>query len=168
MLAFQLGLQQELQGVFLVKRTGVADRNGTFDYHNRIGIYLQHQIDDFLDVVGVKEILGGVIVGRCSDDDVVCILISRFPVKGGCQVQLLFCKEFFDVLVLYRRYAVVYLLHFFGNDIHSHHFMVLCQQRGHAEAHIARSGYCNLQVLVFLHTLNYCVHYNRTWCYLFP
>ena len=102
MVAFEFGFEQELQGVALVERAGVAHGDGALDDHQGIGVDAENQVDDVLDVVGVEEILYRVVVGRCSDDDDVGIAVGRGTVEGGSEVEVLLGEVFFDILILDR------------------------------------------------------------------
>ena len=53
--------------------------------------------------------------------------------------------------VSYTHLPMVYLLHFFGNDIHGYHLMMLCQKRGNTHSYIASSGYGNFIPVSYTH-----------------
>ena len=83
MLTLELGLEQELQGVFLVERTSIAYRNGALDDHHGIGVDTKHKVDDVLDVMSIKEVLDWVIICWRCDDDEICILVCLFTIKSS-------------------------------------------------------------------------------------
>ena len=87
-LAQELGREEELEGVAIlaVEALGVAHRNGGLDDHDGIGVYLQHEVDDFLHVRRVEVVLHGVVVGGGSNDHKVGVGIGCASVEGGGKV----------------------------------------------------------------------------------
>ena len=75
-LSFEGWIGQELQGVLDVQASAIAHRDGALDDHHSIGIDTEHEVDDILDMVGVEEVLLGVIVRGGRNDDKVGILIG--------------------------------------------------------------------------------------------
>ena len=136
-LVFELGLEQELQGVFLIQAAGVAYRYGTLDDHHGIGIDFQDEVDDVFYVVGVEEILDGVVVGGGGDDHEVGVAVGGAAVEGGGEPQFFFGEVFLDVLVLYGGDAAVDLVYFLGYDVHGGDVVVLRQEGGDAQAYVA-------------------------------
>ena len=51
-----------------------------------MGVHGEDEVDDILYVVRVEEILDGIIICRCSDDDEVSIPISSDSIEGGGKV----------------------------------------------------------------------------------
>ena len=149
--AFEFGLEEELQGVLLVERTGVAHGDGALDDHHGLGVDLQHEVDDFFHVRGVEVVLHRVVVGGCGDDDEVGIAVGGAPVERGGEVERFFGQVFLNILVLNGRNAVVNLLYLFGHHVDGGDLVVLCQQGGNAQADIAGTGYGHLEVLKFTH-----------------
>ena len=52
-------------------------------------------------MMGVEEILHWIVISWSGNHHKVCIFISCFSIKSGCEVELLFRKELLDVLILY-------------------------------------------------------------------
>ena len=111
--------------VFLTHRCREADRNRRFDDHDGIRVVLDNQLDNGFDSRGVEEVLLAVVVGRCSDDNKICILISRFRIQRCNEIQVFFCKVLFDVFVLNRRLLLVDEVDFFRDNIHRHNLIML-------------------------------------------
>ena len=151
-LALEVGIEEELQGVALVERAGVTHGDGALDDHHGVGVDAEDEVDDVLDVVGVEEVFDGVVVCRRGDDDEVGIAVGGGAVEGGGEVEVLLGEVFLDIFVLDGRNAAVDLLHLFGDDIDGRHPVVLRQQRGDAQTDIARTGYGDFQILVFSHS----------------
>ena len=99
----------------------------------------------------VEEVLDGVVVRRSGDDHEVGVAVGGSAVERGCQVQLLLCQVFLDVLVLNGRDAVIDFLHFLGDNVDCRHLMVLTEQRGDGQADVARAGYGNFDVFEVSH-----------------
>ena len=104
--AEELGREEQVQflhaalGVLQVEAAGVAHGDGGLNDHDGIGIDLQHQVDDFLDMAGVKIVLYGVVVGRGGDDHEVGIGISPAAVEGGGEQQRLLGQVALDIVIL--------------------------------------------------------------------
>ena len=81
---------------------GIANRDGTLDDHDGIGINALYQLNDFFHMRGVEIVLSRVVVGGSGNNHKVRIAISCRTVKSSCQVQWLFRQIFFDIFVLYR------------------------------------------------------------------
>ncbi len=119
--AEELRAEEELRGgVLLLHRGGEADRDGALDDHHGSGVHLQNQLDDFLDVTGIEEVLDRVVVGRRGDDDEVGARVSRPGVQGRGEIQLLLGQIFLDILVLNGADPVVDLFDLLGNHVHGH------------------------------------------------
>ena len=56
-----------LAASFFTDAFGVANGNGGFDYHNRIGVVLHNQLDYCFYSAGVEKVLFAVVVGRCRN-----------------------------------------------------------------------------------------------------
>ena len=82
--------------VLLTNRSCKADRNRGLDDHDGIRIILDDQLDNCFNRRGIKEVLLAIVVGRCCDDNEVCILIGSFSIKCGCQVQVLSLPDTFQ------------------------------------------------------------------------
>ena len=136
-LVFELGLEQELQGVFLIQAAGVAHGDGALDDHHGIGVDFQDEVDDVFYVVGVEEVLDGVVVGGGGDDHEVGVAVGGAAVEGGGEPQFFFGEVFLDVLVLYGGDAAVDLVYFLGYDVHGGDVVVLRQEGGDAQAYVA-------------------------------
>ena len=100
-------------------------------------------------MVGVEEVLLGVVVRGGRNDDIVGILICLFSIEGGPQIQFFFGQIFFYVIILDWGDAIVDLLDFLGNDIHGCDVVVLCQQSGDTHTDIAGTCYCNFHIYRF-------------------
>ena len=152
-LALEVGIEEELEGILLVERAGVTHGDGALDDHHGVGVDAEDQVNDILDVVGVEEVFDGVVVCRRGDDDEVGIAVGGGAVEGGGEVEVLLGEVFFDILVLDGRNTPVDFLHLFGDDIDGRHPVVLRQQRGDAQTDIARTGYGNLEVFKRSHRM---------------
>ena len=86
MLSLEAGIFLEALGIAEVEAPGVADGDGTLDDHHSIGINAQNQVDDVLYMVGVEEILEGVVVCGSSNDNDVGILVGSSTVQGCSEV----------------------------------------------------------------------------------
>ena len=120
----------------------IAYGNSALDNHDCRGIDTEHKVDDILNVMGIEEILLRIVIGGRCYDHKIGILISRCSIEGGSELQFLFGKIFFYVLVLDRGNARINLIHLFLNDINHCNGMVLAQQRGNTKTYIPCSGYC--------------------------
>ena len=105
-LAEELGREEQVQflhaalGVLQVEAAGIAHGDGGLDDHDGIGIDLQNQVDDFLDMAGVKIVLYRVVVGRGGDDHEVGVGIGPATVEGGGEQQRLLGQVALDIVVL--------------------------------------------------------------------
>ena len=127
--------------VLFTNRSCKAHRNRRLDDHDSIRIILNNQLDNCFNRRGIKEVLLAIVVGRCCDDNKVCVLIGSFSIKCCCQVQVLLCQILFNVLVLNRRLLVINKVNLFRNNIHRHDLMMLRQQRGNRQTDV--TGTCN-------------------------
>lgn len=111
----------------------IANRDGRFDDHNRIGVDLQDILDDRLDRTGV-EIVGFrvVIGGRCNDDE-ICTLVGILPIQGRPEIDLLVLEIFLDFSIGNRGVPPIEQRHFVGNDIQRDNFVILSQKEGVGE-----------------------------------
>ncbi len=128
---------------FLAHVGGVADGHGGLDDHGGVGVDFQHQLDDFLYVARVEEVLLGVVIGGGRYDHELGISVGCTPVEGSGESQRLFRQVFLDVFVGYGADFTVDLLYFLGDYVNCRHLVMLRQQRGNAHAHISRSCYCD-------------------------
>ena len=152
MLAFQRRVGEKLQRILHIKLPAIAHRNGRLYHHHRIRIHTQHQINHIFNVVRVEKILHRVVVGGCRNHNVVGIPVSRSAIKRGSEIQLLFSKIFFDIIILNRTLAAINFIHLFRYHIHSLHLMMLRKQSGNRQTHITGACHRNLQILKFLHS----------------
>ena len=86
--------------VLLAHRSRKANGDRRLDDHDSIWVVLDDQLDYCFNCRSIEEILLTVIVGRSSDDYKVGILVGSFRVQRSLQIQILFGKILFDVLVL--------------------------------------------------------------------
>ena len=68
--------------IFFSYRCSIANRNGGFDNHHGIGIAFQYQFNHGFYSRAIKEVFLAVIVGRSSNNDEICISISRNRICG--------------------------------------------------------------------------------------
>lgn len=97
----------------------------------------------------IEIVLDGIIVRRRGNDHELRIAIGGRPVERGLQMQRFFRQIFLDVFVLNGRLAAVYQIDLLGNDIHGHDLMMLGQERGDGQAHIAGSGNCYFHIILY-------------------
>lgn len=140
----RFGLPQKLRAeddvpalIFFPDRSREANRDGGLDDHDGLGVHLHHQLDDRLHRRGIEEVLPAVVVGRGGNDHEVRVPVGRFPVQRSGQVEILFRKVSFNVVILNGRLFVVDLLHLLRHDVHSGDMVVLAQQSGDGQADIA-------------------------------
>jgi len=113
---------------FLADLLRVANRNGRFDYHNRIGVHLHDQVDDRFHRRGIKVLGLAVIIGRYRNHNKIRIAVGRFPVQRGGQIQVLFRQVFFNVFILNGGLPVVDAVYLAFDQIHRTNRVVLCNQ----------------------------------------
>ena len=82
-----------------------------------------------------------IVVGRGRDDHEVRVGVGPASVKGGREVQRLLGQVLLYVLVLNGRLPAGEHLNLLRDDVHGGHMMVLGQQRGYAQSHVARTGH---------------------------
>ena len=121
----------------------------------------------------VEIVLHRVVVGRCSNNHKVSISISLFAIECSSQVKLLLSQILFYIFILYRRNAVVYLLHLFRYHVNGSNLMMLRQQCGNTHSHISRTRYSNFQIFEVSHSIMYysmCkdINFYQTYWLLFP
>ena len=140
----RFGLPQKLRAeddvpalIFFPNRSREAHRDGGLDDHDGLGVHLHHQLDDCLHRRGIEEVLPAVVVGRGGNDHEVRVPVGRFPVQRSGQVEILFRKVSFNVVILNGGLFVVDLPHFLRHDVHSGDTVVLAQQGGDGQADIA-------------------------------
>ena len=155
-----LGFAQELRAEDDVLGAGlladglrVANRNRGLDDHNRVRVDLHDQIDDGLHGGGVEEVLLAVVVGRGGDDHEVSVRVGLLAVERGGEVQFLLGEVLLDVVVLNRGLTGVDHVDLRRDDVHGGDLMVLRQQRGQTQSHIAGAGHGDLQRIEILHVL---------------
>ena len=142
----EFGAEDDVGGVVLFPdMSGVTHGDGGLDDHDGIGIDLQHQLDHGFHRGAVEEVLLAVVVGGCGDDDEVRIPVGALTVQRGGQIQLLLSQILLDVLVLNGGLAVVDERDLLGDDVHGGDMVVLGQQGGNGQAHIA--GACHRDVI---------------------
>ena len=130
-------------GELLAGVAGIADGDGRLDDHHGVRIDLEDQLDDFLDVGRVEEVLFRVVVGRGGDHDEGGVAVGGAPVERRDEVQRLLGQVAFQVLVLDRALPAVDFFDFFRDDVHGHHFVVLGEERRDAQADISGAGDCD-------------------------
>ena len=149
-LAEELGREHDIITVIsLTNGCSKSNRNSRFDDHHCIRVILHDLLYHCLDSRGVKEILLRIVIGRRSDDYIVCIRISRSCIKSRSEIKIFFGKISFNILILYRQLPAVDHIDLFRHDIHSHHTMILRKQGRHRQTHISSSRYCNLHIYSF-------------------
>ena len=130
------------RGVFRVQAAAVPHRDRRLDHHNSRRVHFQHQVNHFLHVARVEEVLLAVVVRRGGDHHEVRVPVGRLSVKRRRQVQVLFREVFLDLFVLDWGDSVINLFDLLGDDVHGNYFVVLRQQRCDAQSHISRACYC--------------------------
>ena len=127
----ELGREEEVElfdsllGVLEVQTATVTHGDGALDDHHGIGVDREDQVDDILDVMGVEEVPQGVVVGGCSYDNIVGILVGRSTIEGGGEVELLLGEILLDVVVLNGGTTVVDHVNLLGDDIYCCYLIVL-------------------------------------------
>ena len=139
--------------IFEVEVARIAHGNGGFDDHRGRRIDAENLVDDLFYVGGIEIVFRRVVVRWRGNHHKVGIFVGRIGIQSGRQSQGLFAQILLDVIVLNGRLAAVDEVNLFGNDVNGHHFVVLCQQGGHAEAHISGAGDSNFQVFKIFHCL---------------
>ena len=131
---------------FFTDAFGVANGNGGFDYHNRIGVVLHNQLDYCFYSAGVEKVLFAVVVGRCSDDNKFCILIGHFCIQRSNKVEVLFSQIFFNIIILNRGFFVVDQFNLLRDNINGLYFIVLRKQRSQGKTNVTGTGNGNFHV----------------------
>lgn len=90
-----------------------------------MGIVLHYQLNHCFYGRSIKDILLGIIVGRCRDDDEIGIPVSSFCIQRGSQIQILLCQILFNIIILDGRLTMVYHVYLFRDNIHRCHMIVL-------------------------------------------
>ena len=103
---------------FLAHVGGVAYGHGGLYDHGGVGVDFQHQLDDFLYVASVEEVLLGVVVGGGRYDHELGVPVGCTPVERGSEAQVLLCQILLDILILDGRLPAVDLLNLLRNHIH--------------------------------------------------
>ena len=106
-------------------------------------IAAQHLGDGGLDRAGVKVIGLGVVVGGGGDDHIVGMGIGMLGIGGGLQVQGHVLQVVGQVGIFDRRATRLDRLHFMFHGVIGHDLMVLGQQDGIGQAHIAQASDCD-------------------------
>ncbi len=91
--------------------------------------------------MGVEVVGFWVVVGGGGNDDVVGTSIGVLLVEAGPEIEGLVLQEVFDVGVFDGALLGVEHCHFTGHDVNGHHFIMLGQQHGVAQAYVA--GACD-------------------------
>ncbi|CDA46127.1 unknown [Prevotella sp. CAG:5226] len=102
-------------------------------------------------MAGVEVVLYRVVVGGGGYHHKVGVGIGCTAVEGGSEVERLFSQILFDVVVLYGRDVAVEFFHLFGHHVNGCHVMVLRQQGGYAQGHIACASYGNTYIFELAH-----------------
>ena len=129
--------------ISLLQRLRISDRNRALDDDDCFSVYRKDQINHLFHGRGIKVVLAGVIVGRCSNYHEVGICIGAFSIHGCSQKQRLLFQILLDVFILDRGNSLIDLIHFLLHDIHCGDFMMLTEQYGNGKTDIAGTGYCN-------------------------
>ncbi len=104
---------------------GVAYGHGGLDDHGGVGVDFQHQLDDFLYVACVEEVLLGVVVGGGRYHHELGVFVCRTPVEGCRKLKRLLRQIFLDVFVGYGADFTVDLLYFLGDHVNCRHLVML-------------------------------------------
>jgi len=138
--AEEFGAEDDVVGVeFLADMCCIADGDCGFDHDGWLGGTIcggvQDEPDDGFYGAAVEEVLLGVVVGRCGNDDVVGVCVSAGCVCGCCEVKFAgagfgFGKVLFYVVVLDGADVVVEFLNFLRHDVYRGDVVVLCEQNG--------------------------------------
>ena len=139
----QVELCRALLCIFEVEVARIAHRNGGFDDHRGRRIDAENLVDDLFYVGGVEIVFRRVVVRWRGNHHKVGIFVGHVGIQCGRQSQGLLAQILLDVIVLNGRLAMVDEVNLFGNDVNGRHFVVLCQQGGHAEPHISGAGDSN-------------------------
>ena len=163
-----LALAQELRGeddvvavVFAPHAVTISHGDGRLDDHDGLRIHLHDELDDLLDMARVEIVLLRVVVGRRGDNHEVGIAVGGGPVEGGREVQVLLREVLLDIFILYGRLAPVDHIDLLGDDVDGFHLMVLAEQCGDAQSHVASAGYRYFNFFV-VHQYLSCTHPLRT------
>ena len=117
----------------------VANGYRGFDNDGRLGGAVcgnvKNKLDDRFYGAAVEEVLLGIVVGRCGNDDVVGVCVSAGCVCGCCEVKFAgagfgFCEVLFYVVVLNGADVVVEFLNLLRYDVYRSDVVVLCEQNG--------------------------------------
>ena len=138
---------QVLRVVLLSGSLGEAHGDSGFDDHGCSRVDFEDLFDDGFHGGAVEEVLFTVVVGGSRDDDEVGGFVSVFRVQGGGQVKFLLGQIFFDVFVLDGGDTAVNHVHFFGDDVHGCDVVMLRQECGDGQAHVARTGHGDVVTL---------------------
>ena len=102
-------------------------------------------------MAGVEVVLYRVVVGGGGYHHKVGVGIGCTAVEGGGEVERLFSQILFNVVVLYGRDVAVEFFHLFGHHVNGCHVMVLRQQGGNTQTHVACAGHGDANILKVLH-----------------
>ena len=86
-------------------------------------------------------------IGRSRNNNKVRSAVGALGIQRCSQIQLLLSQILFNILILNRWLPAVDQFHFFWYNIYSIHFMVLRQQCGNTQAHLAGASNCNRVIL---------------------
>ena len=126
--AFQLGVVLETVEIFHIHAPAETNGDGAFDDHHRVGVDVEHQVDDLFHVFCVEIIAYGVIVGRSGNHHEVRIFVCRCSIKRCGQRKRFLTQVFLDVFIIDGRFVAVEHLYFFCHHIYGCHFVFLGKQ----------------------------------------
>src|SRR5690606_29572463 len=114
-----------------------------FDDHYRLGVDGGYVGDHGFDGLGVEAVGLGVVIRWGGDDDVVGAPIGLCLVGGGGEVEGFAGQVVLNVVIDDGGLPGIDLRHPLGVDVIGYHLVVLGQEDGVGEAHVAQAGYGN-------------------------
>ena len=99
-------------------------------------------------MTGIEIVALRVIVGRRGYYHELSIAVGRSTVESCRQIEFLLGKIFFDVIILYRRLAVVKHVDLFRYYIYCRYFIMTCEKHCQRKAYIACTCYCDIHSLI--------------------
>ncbi len=130
----------------LAQAGGIADRDGRTDQDQRIGIDLVHGPRHGFDAGGVEIVGVGIVVRRRGDHREVAAGDGRRQVGGRGQVEPAVGEVFLDIGVDDRALAGIHRGHAVFGNINGGDVVVLGQQHGVRQPHIADTNHSYLHV----------------------
>ena len=136
--------QNAVRAVFFPHGSSIAHGNGGLDDDHGSWGNFADQLEYRLHIGGIEKVLLIVIVGWGCHDHIIRIPVGGLRVGGGPEVQRRLPQILFDLRIPDGGLLPVQHFYLAGNHIHGPHLMVLRQQHGKGQAHIADSGNRNL------------------------